>query len=664
MPGRNYPYLPVAFSAIVGVGLTAIATVMVWKSEVAKTQETLGRRLENLTVALQSSIDKYVQTTMALGAFYDASDRISRQDFKQFAQPFLDNYPGIHGMAWVIPVQKNQRWSYERAMRLSGLPNFQIKARDEAGKFVVAPDKEVYFPITYGEPTPIYKSIFGFNLASDPHYISALEKARDTGAIAATERVILAIQAGGLALYRPVYREDRPTDTVEERQENFQGMVYTIYKLSQMVQESLKGINLERLDFYLLDESAADENRFLIFYDSKTGQIIDNYSSEKPTEKLRGSLCPSLTHCTRTIQVADRQWIVLLVPQPGFARTQLPTLATLAIGLLLTSTLGIYLWMSIRRTVDLEAAMEKLQKTQAQLVQAEKMSSIGQLVAGVAHEINNPVSFIYGNISHADEYSRDLLELLQLYQQHYPEPVSEIQDQAEAIDLDFIIEDLPKTLSSMQVGADRIQQIVLSLRNFSRMDEAQMKKVDIHEGIESTLTILKHRLKETAGHPRIKLIKDYGNLPLVECSPGQLNQVFMNLMANAIDALEEVSTKKLGADYVPTLTLRTEVVEPGHTFRKSHSISGSNPTEVTVETQAVVIRIGDNGSGIDRKTIEQIFLPFFTTKPIGKGTGLGLSISYQIIVEKHHGILQCFSKPGKGTEFYIELPIAQPIQIA
>lgn len=266
-----------------------------------------------------------------------------------------------------------------------------------------------------------------------------------------------------------------------------------------------------------------------------------------------------------------------------------------------------------------------------------------KLVAGVAHEINNPVNFIYGNITHADAYIKDLLRILQLYQEYNPNPAPEVEAEAEAVDLNFLTKDLPKLLDSMKIGAKRIREIVLSLRIFSRLDEAEMKKVNIHDGIDSTLMILGHRLKGKSDRLGIDVIKEYGNLPLVECYPGQLNQVFMNILSNAIDALEEncqlsVLNYELtsSTQNSPTIRIRTEVIE-----------------------NQVMIRIADNGSGIPSEVKQRIFDPFFTTKPVGVGTGMGLAISYQIVTEKHHGTLQCFSELGSGTEFAIAIPLQQ-----
>jgi signal transduction histidine kinase len=279
----------------------------------------------------------------------------------------------------------------------------------------------------------------------------------------------------------------------------------------------------------------------------------------------------------------------------------------------------------------LQITLQKLQSTQTQLIQTEKMSSLGQLIAGIAHEINNPVNFIHGNLTYAQTYTLDLLRLVADYQRAYPEPDNLIQTTLEEIDFEFLRRDLPQVIASMHMGASRIQEIVLSLRNFSRLDESEFKAVQIQEGIESTLLILQHRFKTTLDRPMIQLIKDYSDLPYIECAAGLLNQVFMNLISNAIDALETACQE--GLIQQPCITLKTAIEETG-----------------------VSISVIDNGPGISDKIRHRLFDPFFTTKPVGKGTGLGLSISYQIITEKHGGRLECFSTVGQGTEFRIWLP--------
>lgn len=289
---------------------------------------------------------------------------------------------------------------------------------------------------------------------------------------------------------------------------------------------------------------------------------------------------------------------------------------------------------------ELSLALEELQQAQSQIVHQEKMSSLGQMVAGIAHEINNPVTFIYSNLTHADHYMQELVSLLRLFQLHPELLTPDIRHEMAAIDLDFVLEDLPKLFRSMQIGADRIREIVSSLRNFSRLDEAAVKAVNLHEGIDSTLMILGHRLKAAPDRPAIQVHKEYEHLPLTECYAGQLNQVFMNVLSNAIDALDDAwktgfFAGAAGAATVPQIWVQTRSL-PGQGL--------------------IQVRIADNGAGMATQTLQKIFDPFYTTKPVGKGTGLGLFISYQI-VERHNGAFRCQSEPGQGTEFVIEIPV-------
>lgn len=296
---------------------------------------------------------------------------------------------------------------------------------------------------------------------------------------------------------------------------------------------------------------------------------------------------------------------------------------------------------------ELQQLLAQLKETQIKLVQSEKMSSLGQLVAGIAHEINNPINFIYGNILPADQYIRDLIELINLYQTTFTQVPPEIEDKIAEIDLNFVAEDLPKLLGSMKLGAERVCDLVKSLRIFSRLDESESKSVNLHECIDSTLTILRHNLRDRVGRSRISVVKSYGQLPEIECYPGPLNQVFMNLLVNAIDALEEWDQ------------------------HRSFAASQDHPSQIEIITERldsapldeawIAIRIRDNGPGIPDTALPKLFDPFFTTKPVGKGTGLGLSISYQIIVEKHHGRLTCNSVVGHGSEFLIEIPVKQTV---
>ncbi len=289
-----------------------------------------------------------------------------------------------------------------------------------------------------------------------------------------------------------------------------------------------------------------------------------------------------------------------------------------------------------QQTQELENTLLQLQRTQVQLIQSEKMSSLGQLVAGIAHEINNPVNFITANLIYTEEYFKELLELIQLYQNNYPDN-TQIEEFLEEIEFDYLQSDLPNIINSMKTGAERIQKIVLSLRTFSRLDEAEFKKIDIHESLDSTLMILQNNLESKSHRAAIEVIKKYDDLPLVECYAGKLNQVFMNILNNAIDALEEaIENKQIPEGDSPKIHIFTQLVREN----------------------IIQISIIDNGSGIPEENISKLFDPFFTTKPVGKGTGLGLSMSYQIIVEQHQGQLNCISTLGEGTEFQIQIPVS------
>jgi two-component system, NtrC family, sensor kinase len=288
-----------------------------------------------------------------------------------------------------------------------------------------------------------------------------------------------------------------------------------------------------------------------------------------------------------------------------------------------------------QKTQQLETTLLELKKTQAKLIQTEKMSSLGQLVAGIAHEINNPINFIHANLNHARMYIEDLLKLLHIYQSQIPSELPEVQEQMEEMDWEFVLEDFPRLLGSMQVGTQRIRNIVRSLRTFSRLDETGIKRADIHECIDSTLMMIQHRLTSKPGCPEIKVIREYGELPVIECDSGQLNQVFLNIITNAIDALDEVIVTPECTD--PQILIQTNLLE----------------------NDQVSIHIANNGPHIPEDIQQRLFDPFFTTKPVGKGTGIGLSISYQIVTERHQGSLRCVSAPGQGVEFIIKLPIRQ-----
>ncbi|MEG3987247.1 CHASE domain-containing protein [Microcoleus sp. S28C3] len=660
-------YIPAALTLWTGTSLSLAAAALVWHSENQRMQVQFDEQADRLNVTLQQSINHNLEVLYSLQAFYNASTEVSRQDFKQFVQPALSRHSAIYSVNWSVRVPAAQKAAYEAAIRAEGFPAFQIYERTRDQKPIEAKVRSEYFPIIYREALEEDNKLIGFDVASSPERKAALEKSVNTGKIAASAQIkLVSNNQPGLQVFLPVPRRTTSLDNSVKNRENLMGVIAGLFQITHMVDFSLESLNLDSINFYLYDNSATGKERFLVRYDSQAKQLIDNPKLEKPElTNVRGEICQNPSACTRLLNVADRQWMLLVLPGNGYngLKTHQGSLAICAIGLLMAGSLTIYLLMSLERTAkveqqvydrtiqlkertaELETALKK-QETQFKLIQTEKMSSLGQLVAGVAHEINNPVNFISGNLIHTGEYTRNLLELVEIYQQQYPNPTPEVQDKQKEIELEFIIEDLPKILKSMNLGAERIRQIVLSLRNFSRLDESEMKSVDIHEGIDSTLMILESRLKPQADFPGIQVIKEYGDLPLVECFAGQLNQVFMNILTNAIDVLYDAQNQKnlLGqsfsnSPFLPTIMIRTELLN----------------------SNCVCVRISDNGTGMTENVKKRLFEPFFTTKPVGKGTGLGLSLGYQI-VDKHQGSLRCVSAPGEGTEFSIEVPVRQQSQ--
>jgi PAS domain S-box-containing protein len=1111
---RKRRYAPVWLIFCAGSFLSVVSFLIVGNWEKANQKIHFQNQADRLATTLQQSINSNLELLKATGRFYGASERVERQEFKFFIKDFLVNYPSIYAFNWTARISAKERQAFEQGVRAEGYSSFKVLEQETPGKMVEAGMRQEYFPITYVEAQQTPSKVLGYDLASEPMRRSALDKARDTGTVTTTGCVqIITIDRSGFLAFQPVYRKGTSTDSLQARRQNFLGVTTSVVLITDLVKTALQRLELENIDFYLMDDSATAKDRFLSFYDSRTKQLIVPPGREPAVKIGAESFCSNRAVCTRLLNVADRQWSLLVLPESGYmsVHTYWRTWATLFFGLFLTSLVTAYLLMSLRHTVqveqlvcerttqaelldqilnslrqnlemldfasdaiilwdlndriaywnrgaerlygwkkeevlgqdintflqtifpqpleeivavsrregrwegeliqtkrdgtqivvesrwtlqrdelgcisvrleinhditakkqveedlrrsqrfnqqiadttpnilyiydliekrnvytnreiaktlgytpeaieqmdaslmrnllhpddfdriiehhnhlatltskgifeieyrmkaasgewhwlrsretvfsttplgmpqqilgsaediterkraeeelrqseakfreiaqreallnqlasqirrsldlntilettvheirnllqidrcfflwyrpstttpvwevvtesktsafpslinycvpvttfgplttrvfnkeitrvdsvrtltdpierkffftigytallalpihttsgeigvvscghsggarpwqdsevellqavadqlaiaidqaqlykqchiaattaqdqaaELEKALHELQQTQAQLVQSEKMSSLGQLVAGVAHEINNPINFIYGNLTYVHGYAEDLLNLIRLYQAYYPHPAPEIQASAAAIEIDFIQEDLPKTLSSMSMGTERIRNIVLSLRNFSRLDEAEMKWVDIHEGLDNTLVILAHRLKAQQPEcPDVRVIKDYGNLPLVQCYAGQLNQVFMNILSNAIDAIEEFNQERCVNDV------------------ENHPGVIWICTAVSAECNQVIILIGDSGLGMTREVCNRLFEPFFTTKPVGSGPGLGLSISYKIVVEKHGGQLQCISAPGQGAVFLIYIPIAQ-----
>ncbi|MDJ1182004.1 CHASE domain-containing protein [Roseofilum casamattae] len=635
-------YRGIGIIGLVGIIISITASIVVYQAELSKSRDRFEQQSTVLVGRLQSELDSYIQLTRSMGAFFNARSQVNRKEFQEFSQILLPYYNGLLGLGWAPQVEAGERQSYEEQFA-------PIQEWNDDGDLIIAGDRDVYFPTTHLEPLERWKNYLGWDAGSDPKRSISLEKAGYLELSVSTPVVRLESGNLGFVLYHPVLSTD----------DTFQGAVFSLYELQRWIGTAIANLNLKNLDFYIyglpedrldsaLNKKTVSANEgFLIAY-SAQNQILLQSVEEAQLDNLEdgSSQCPYNTQwefCIHSINMAGRELSLLVLPTVGYSLALTRSLTMLTLSLLITGLLVMYLafahWTKLNlesKNKQLEELLQELQESQLQLIQTEKMSSLGRLVAGVAHEINNPVNFISGNLEYAQTYFREILDLIALYQKEYPQPKESIAIAIEDIELEFLAQDLPNLLDSMQLGTERLRTIVLSLRNFSRLDESEIKAVDIHLGIDNTLTILNSRLKAQEHRPEIQVFKDYGDLPLIKCYAGQINQVFMNILGNGIDALEECLQSEPSQTLEPAIAIKT----------------------LQIDENWIVIQISDNGPGIPEEVKSRLFDPFFTTKPIGKGTGLGLSIGYQIITEKHGGSLSCSSKIGEGTVFTISLPVS------
>ncbi|MCU0543533.1 MAG: ATP-binding protein [Oscillatoriaceae cyanobacterium Prado104] len=619
-------HIQVVLTLCAGLGLSAIACAITYNWEYKIMQKELQERLDKIAADIQKDVSGNLELIRAAAVFYSASDDRQQPDFKNFLDSALYRHPSMKAIAW-LP-------------RTAGSQQFLTK------KFLT---NEIDL---------------GLDLTAN---LPALEKAAERQEIIATDRKILPKHnQSSFFVFQPIFSQNSAENSVPLaattsplQQENLQGFAMGVLLVDAILKTALQETKLAFVNVEIQDIMAPQPTRFLAFYEARTKTIITDEDVKSTIPLGQRTYCPDGSSCTRILHIENRRWLLRLLLTPEYVNPFRfwRSLSMFVLGTILSAIVTFYLNSLLNYTdriekiaaersaksQKLQQILQELQQTQSQLIQQEKMSSLGLLVAGVAHEINNPINFIYGNIHHASEYARDLLELVALYQKHYLSPPSEVLEHLENIDFGFLSEDLPQMLSSMKIGADRIIQIVQSLRNFSRLDESEMKVVNIHDGIDSTLLILQSRLKATDYRPPIEIVKKYGNLPMVECYVGQLNQVFMNILANAIDAIDSYC------------------IERGEWESKINRSTIAIATEYAMPDK-IIVRISDNGPGIPENVRQRLFDPFFTTKPAGKGTGLGLSIGYKIVVDKHKGSLRCQSLPGRGTEFSIEIPQRQEIK--
>lgn len=662
-------YTATGIAGFVGISLSIVATFMVHRWEIAKDRERFEQQSMVLVGELQRQLDSYIQLTRSVGALFNTAKIITRQEFQEFSNSLLPYYNGLLGLGWTEKVDAQERQIYEQKLQTQGIINFRIHENDSTGTQVVARDRPVYFPTTYFEPLDRWRDYISWDAVSDPKRLRTIKKAERLGVSVSTPLVQLENGKPGFVLYSPVFTSNNTNaqKSLNNKQLNsltqFQGVVFGLFELQTFIEKAIAHLDLNGLDFYLyslpedqldsaLNKAAITATEFFLIAYKADSETLTKSAQVANVDFLDSPIIQSSNpchytnewqFCIRSLNLARQELSLLVLPSGKRYIYSWRPATVLAFGLLATGCLMMYLLISKQTMLKVEnknrklkELLQQLKQTQLQLVQTEKMSSLGRLVAGVAHEINNPVNFITANVEYANQYCQDLLYLLDLYQTQYPVTTPEIEAVIEDIELDFMAQDLPSLLNSMKVGGKRIKEIVLSLRNFSRLDESEVKDIDIHTGIESTLMILDHQLKAHFERPEIKVKKEYGNIPLIKCYAGQLNQVFMNILSNAIDALQDSMAVGKFKERSPLIFIKT----------------------AQVDAKWITIQIADNGPGIAPDIQAHLFEPFFTTKPVGQGIGLGLSISYQIVREKHGGDLICSSEQGKSTEFIIKLPIA------
>ncbi|MEA5418616.1 ATP-binding protein [Spirulina sp. CCNP1310] len=621
---------PVWLMLTLGIGLGASTSFLIYRWESIRIQENLSHQSRAIRNVFQSNLNQTEQLARSLAAIYSLYPELNDKQFEAIA---------------------NQIFRDQSVVEYIGFSMINSKRTDSFDL-----ENKIIYP-------PFLESRWlTFPHLEDWKRQWAIEKASQTGVVSTTITT-LPQQDGeksGFITYIPVYQDPLSTLSIDQLSEKFIGVAHMTFSISDLFADVIKQTQANSFNIYLYElpidqvESGLQKTRVSI-----AERLLFNYPDDLHIAN-QGDLtkkCPienKIIKCLESLSWNDVEMTLLILPQSSLPQDHWRSLTFFLVSISITGLSSWYLLDSAKhrqqqarlitelnlskqelkgQKQELQELLEQLLETQSQLIHAEKMSGLGEMAAGIAHEVNNPINFISGNLDYALQYSQDLLDLINLYRYYFPQHLPVIEKRIADIEFDFIALDFPRVIQSMQSGVKRVQNIIQSMRSFSRVDEAAYKFVDIHEGLESTLMILNHRIFNVNQYACIEIHKKYANLPEIECYPSQLNQVFMNILSNGIDAIHE-AIAQAEPPWQPMIRITTEIVD----------------------NHWCVITIADNGNGIPEDIKSKIFNPFFTTKAIGKGTGLGLSISYKIITEFHHGQLLCESRPGAGTTFTIKIP--------